>query len=181
MVQGYVRDPELGLLVRRPGAIDLAWMRRCFGPFRLSGHAWEIGHGGGFWCQEGDRAVRMRGSRSGVTELRTTRDVPLRGAIEATLPVTKGSFEVVLDAGDRQSSIRLAMRPDGSYDVYRTDRNGRTASSHVLREPGEPIRVVFGSAARRGDVVVASDLARARLLLRTDAGPGTRFVFDLDR
>jgi hypothetical protein len=177
--QGYVLDPELGLMVRRPETVDLEWLRSCFGPFDLGGAEWEIGHGGGLWCRDGDRSVQMRATPAPVTELRTTSDVALRGSVVAELPAGTGSFEIVAVDGDRQWSTRLVLGPDGGYDVYRTEGGGPEVSAHLAHEPGEPVRIEIGDTGRRGDLDLIPDAATGSLLLRTTAGSAARFVIEI--
>jgi hypothetical protein len=177
--QGYIADPALGLWVRRSEPVDLQWLRSCFGPFDIGGAEWEIGRGGGLWCNDRPDSVQVRATPAPITELRTTSEVTLRGSITVRMPEGSGSFEVVTMNGGRQWSVRLEPRPDGSYVVYRIDGDGHELRTEVTHRRGAPIVVELGDADGAGDVVIVPGASEGQVLLRTTAGSAARFDVEL--
>jgi hypothetical protein len=83
----YVETPELpeGVLQRRPGPEQAAWMRHCFGPFTIDGASFRIGRGGGFWCSVSPETLSLVKTPVPLSEILTTRPVRVGGTIAVTL------------------------------------------------------------------------------------------------
>jgi hypothetical protein len=100
----YVAEPGLpqGVMGRRPGPEQAAWMRHCFGPFPAAGVSFRIHRGGGFWCSFSPQHLKLVRTPVPLSEVVTTQSVRLRGAITVSLESRAGSqVDLVLGSGSR--------------------------------------------------------------------------------
>jgi hypothetical protein len=175
--QGYVLDPEVGLLVRRELA-DTEWLRSCFGPFNIDGVDWQIRRGGGLWCQDSPSSLTMRGTPAPITEIATTTEVAFHGTVTGELPRGIGAFEIAAVTVSGESSIRVAARPDGRFDVVTVDTQGHRTSSSIEGDTDGRVVVHIGQGGSQGAVRLMPLEPNGELILRTTADGPTRISFE---
>ncbi|HEY3960333.1 MAG TPA: hypothetical protein VGL68_07475 [Solirubrobacteraceae bacterium] len=100
----YVSEPGLpqGVMGRRPGPEQAAWMRHCFGPFPAAGASFRIHRGGGFWCSFSPERLKLVRTPTPLSEVVTTQPVRLQGAVTVSLESRASSqVDLVFGAGSR--------------------------------------------------------------------------------
>jgi hypothetical protein len=100
----YVAEPGLppGVMGRRPGPEQAAWMRHCFGPFPAAESSFRIHRGGGFWCSFAPAHLSLVRTPTSLSEVVTTQPVRPRGAITVSLESQANSqVDLVLGGGSR--------------------------------------------------------------------------------
>ena len=177
LAAGYVPDASVGLLVRKPGDVDLSWMRACFGPFNLAGNEWRIHHGGGLWCNEAPSALTMRSSVAEVTEVETKGSIDLGGTITGTLPGHRGSFEVVVVTKEGQWAVLVGALGGGAFALAERRPDGTVTTSVRYFPTGDRVTVALGASGALGDLQLAPSEERGQVLLRTSNDNAATFVF----
>jgi hypothetical protein len=117
----YAPEPGLppGVLGRRPGPEQDAWMRDCFGPFLAGGASFRIRHGGGFWCSLSPEQLQLVEAPVPLSEVVTTQPVRVSGTIELELegqPSRRIALELEADHHALWTA-RIAVPPGNSRDL----------------------------------------------------------------
>jgi hypothetical protein len=186
-----------GLLERRPGGDPAAWMRRCFGPFRLAGAAFRINRGGGFWCRpnRADHSLALVDTPARYSELRTERPIKTaRGRLTATLGARRATFAVSFqlgDGGDLTLKGVGSTRGTGGVVLWAFRDDSLVGRLRVRSRTGDgagaPVKLELHSApdsfsirpAPEGRVEVQVPEFRSGAVLRLGASKGSRARFDL--
>lgn len=116
----YVAQPGLpkGVLGRRPGPEQAAWMRHCFGPFAAGGASFRIFHGGGFWCSFEPGRLRLVRAPTPLSEVVTTQPARLAGTIAVSLEgQAPAQVNLVLGEGHATWTVHVAAPPGNSRDL----------------------------------------------------------------
>jgi hypothetical protein len=116
----YIAEPGLprGVLGRRPGPEQAAWMRRCFGPFAAGGASFRIFRGGGFWCSFEPGSLRLVRAPTPLSEVVTTQPAYLAGTIAVSLGgQASAQVNLTLERGHATWMARVAVPPDNSHDL----------------------------------------------------------------
>ncbi len=116
----YVAGPGLpkGVLGRRPGPEQAAWMRHCFGPFVAGGASFRIFHGGGFWCSSEPGRLRLVRAPTPLSEVVTTQPTRLAGTIAVSLGgQASAQVNLVLESGRDTWMTRVAVPAGNSRDL----------------------------------------------------------------
>jgi hypothetical protein len=117
----YVAEPGLprGVLGRRGGPEQGAWMRYCFSPFTAGGASFRIHRGGGFWCSFAPGHLRLVRTPAALSEVVTTQPARVAGAVGVSLggqPSARASL--VLEGGGVATWMaRVAPTPGDSRDL----------------------------------------------------------------
>jgi hypothetical protein len=153
-----VQLPE-GLLERRPGPEQDAWMRDCFGPFEAGGASFRIHRGGGFWCSFSANHLELVSTPAPLSEVVTTQPVHVAGAISVSLEDKAGAqLELELEGGGHSKwSTRVMAVASGSPDLRVSTYLGGTLVGSTA---------VAATAAAGGRRALELDLAP------TSAAPG---------
>jgi hypothetical protein len=117
----YVPAPGLppGVLERRPGPEQDAWMRDCFGPFAAAGASFRIRHGGGFWCSLSPDQLQLVEAPVSLSEVVTTQPVRVTGTIAVNLEDRPSLRIALVLEGDRAAlwTARIAIPPGNARDL----------------------------------------------------------------
>jgi hypothetical protein len=167
----YVAEPGLpkGVLGRRPGPEQAAWMRHCFGPFAAGGADFRISHGGGFWCSFEPDRLRLVRAPTPASEVVTTQPVRPAGTIAVSLEGQPAAgINLVLEDGhaawmahvgvpagnkrDLAVSTYLGGVSLGSTLVAAADLRGgrrevRLSMTPTRGRPGPPVALGRGAAS----------------------------------
>jgi hypothetical protein len=135
----YVAEPGLprGVLARRGGPEEAAWMRYCFSPFTAGGASFRIHRGGGFWCSFAPGHLRLVRTPAALSEVVTTQPAHVAGTVGVSLgrqPSARASL-VLEDGGAATWTTRVAATPG--------DSRGLTVSTYL---GGVPLGSVIVSA-----------------------------------
>jgi hypothetical protein len=169
---GYGPDPAVpaGFLGRRPGGAGKAWMRNCFGPFRVGGVEFAIRAGGGFWCRGGS-ALTLRNTPAPSSEVHTLDPVrAVRGSLLLTL--RRGAFRIGLETADGRHWAVLGQALPGRRRLrLEALLDGRPARRALVRVPsGTPLALTFERSSS-GTARLAASGSRVTAAL-PDIGPG---------
>lgn len=128
----YAPQPGLpaGLLGRRPGPEQAAWMRDCFGPFTAGGTSFRIHRGGGFWCSFTPGSLELVRAPVALSEVVTKQPVHARGAI----------------------TVSLEDRPTDRIELELEGGSGAGWSADVAPAPGKPGLFTVATYANGGSL-----------------------------
>jgi hypothetical protein len=138
----YVAGPGLptGVLGRRPGPEQAAWMSHCFGPFAAGGASFRIHRGGGFWCSFEPGRLRLVRAPTPLSEVVTTEPARLAGTIAVSLEgQASAQVNLVLEGGHATWMARVAVPPGNSRDLaVSTYLGGASLGSTLVTAVGLP-------------------------------------------
>jgi hypothetical protein len=184
----YIAEPGTpkGVLVRRPGPEQAAWMRHCFGPFAIDGVSFRIFRGGGFWCSFEPSRLSLVRTPTPLSEVVTTKPVQLAGTLSVSLEAQPSSqINLKLEHGRDTWMVHVAPSPRNSPDVVVSTYLGNTLlgsklvpttrASGQLREVRLSIEPTHGNLGPPipvvGDrVTLTAPLARVPLAIVASAG-----------
>jgi hypothetical protein len=134
----YVAQPGLpeGVLGRRPGPEQAAWMRHCFGPFKAAGASFRIHHGGGFWCSFAPGELELVRAPVPLSEVVTTEAVSPSGTLAVSLEdQSSAQLGIVVEGGSGANWVaRITPAPRRPHDlIVSSYLDGRLLGSALAR------------------------------------------------
>jgi hypothetical protein len=180
-------DAPAGGRDRGTGEDPAPWVNGCVGPFDLAGVEFRQQHGGGFWCQRGDRLTIDRLPPGvDVSDVHTVDPITgLEGTLHVSWPSGSEQFEVFADL-DGQLLWRIQGVPKsgrltvtGQSDGRDTDpvelRGSRSENVAIHLAEGDVEAIELRPAPDGVEVTVPQLPAGARLNLAARRGSATGF------